>query len=352
MPHDRNRLTSRAILEEIIQLLRRHPAPKTASEIHHDNQKISAVQLPKIRAFVEANQPIEFVLPAFPSKSPNPAKVLGRLPDMAEKLSLSFLNALCQRIQHHHPPGAKLTICSDGRVFGDLIRVDDHHVSAYLKALQRLIADCRADHLELVNLEQISPHAAHTANFNAMREQLVDEYAHPIETIKQTLLGDPAGTQLYRAITRFLFEDGLTPYYRGSRTALQKDSKTRALAVIQRSWAWGALLARRFPDAIRLSIHPQPATGPKIGIHLMPTHDNWLTPWHGVAVERNGQFTLMKRRDAARLGGRIVMQDQQASHYRIDPAHLANRYPPVPQNSIRQAALTGAELVPIRPEVQ
>lgn len=352
MPSDRTHQTSLLILEEITRIHRRHPGQKTASETHSDNEKLITTQLPKIQTFVEANQPIELVLPAFPSKSPNPAKVLGRLPDMAEKLSLSFLNTLCQRIQLHHPPGAKLKICSDGRVFGDLIRVDDHDVSAYLKALQHLIADCRADHLDLVNLDRISPHAAHTTSFNAMREQLVDEYADPIETIKQTLIDDPAGTQLYRAITRFLFEDGLTPHYRGSRTALQKDSKTRALAVIQRSWAWGELLARRFPDAIRLSIHPQPATSPKIGIHLMPTHDDWLTPWHGVAVERNGQFTLMKRRDAERLGGRIVMLDRQASHYRLDPAHLANRYPPVPLDRTRHAASTSADVIPIWPEVQ
>ncbi|WP_176060846.1 isocyanide synthase family protein [Paraburkholderia sp. BCC1876] len=353
MPHDQNLQTSLLILEEITHIHRHHPGQKTASETQHDNEILTSTHLPKILSFVEANQPIEFVLPAFPSKSPNPAKVLGRLPDMAEKLSLSFLNTFCQRIQRHHPPGAKIKICSDGRVFGDLIRVDDHDISAYQKTLQHIIADCRADHLTLFNLEHISPHATSATNFNEMRERLVDEYADPIDTIKQKLIDDPAGTQLYRAITRFLFEDGLTAHYRGSRTALQKDAKTRALGVIQRSWAWGALLGDRFPDAIRLSIHPQPAASPKIGIHLMPTHDNWLTPWHGVAVERKGQFTLMKRRDAERLGGRIVMHDQQPSHYRIDPSHPANRYPPVPTNSRRHPAWARANVIlTAKPEVQ
>ncbi|NYH20358.1 L-tyrosine/L-tryptophan isonitrile synthase family protein [Paraburkholderia bryophila] len=353
MPHDRNRLTSHAILEEIIQIVRWHPAQRTASEIRHDNQTIGAIQLPRIHAFVEANNPIELVLPAFPSKSPNLAKVLGRLPDLAERLSLTFLNTLCLRIQRHHPPGAQLKICSDGRVFGDLIRVDDRDISAYQSALQHIVAQSRADHLELYNLDHSNPRPAHTANFNEMRERLVDEYADPIDAIKQKLIGDPAGTQLYRAITRFLFEDGLTPHYRGSRTALQKDAKTRALGVIQRSWAWGALLADRFPNAIRLSIHPQPAASQKIGIHLMPTRDNWLTPWHGVAVERHGQFTLMKRRDAERLGGRIVMHDQQPSHYRIDPLHLANRYPPVPSDSRRHRASASANVIPTtKPEGQ
>src|SRR5687767_11184162 len=40
--------------------------------------------LPKILLAVEQGLPVTFVLPAFPGKSPNPAKVLGPLPDMAE----------------------------------------------------------------------------------------------------------------------------------------------------------------------------------------------------------------------------------------------------------------------------
>ena len=69
---------------------------------------------------------------------------------------------------------------------------------------------------------------------------------------------DEQGLSLYRAITRFLYEDSQLPGYSGSNAALQKDAKQRACGVIQRSWAWGNLLAQHFPAAIRLSIHPQP----------------------------------------------------------------------------------------------
>ena len=46
--------------------------------------------MPRIRAFIENEQRIEFVLPAFPTKSPNTNKVIGAVPDMAERLSLIF----------------------------------------------------------------------------------------------------------------------------------------------------------------------------------------------------------------------------------------------------------------------
>ncbi|AOK49075.1 paerucumarin biosynthesis protein PvcA [Burkholderia sp. MSMB617WGS] len=323
MRNDRNHEIALAILGEILEIHRRYPEYTTDSDIRHEIEQIHAVQLPRIRTFVDAARPVRFVLPAFPSKSPNPNKVLGRLPDMAEKLSLSFLNDLCERIRRFYAPGATLTICSDGRVFGDLIRVDDRDITAYQGALTRIIADLRADHLSTYNLENFEAFADRTSNFDDMRRLLVDEFADPIDAIKRKLTGEEEGTLLYRAITRFMFEDGFTPDYRGSKAALQKDSKTRALGVIQRSWAWGALLATQFPDAIRLSIHPQPAASPKIGVHLMPTRDNWLTPWHGVAVDAGDQFVLMKRSDVERLGGRVVMRDARPSHYEIERSRIA-----------------------------
>ncbi|AOJ06053.1 L-tyrosine/L-tryptophan isonitrile synthase family protein [Burkholderia mayonis] len=318
MKYDRNNEISLAILGEILKIHRRYPEYTTDSDIRHEIEQVHAVQLPRIRAFVDTARPVEFVLPAFPSKSPNPNKVLGRFPDLAEKLSLSFLSDLCERIRRFHAPGAKLTICSDGRVFGDLIRVDDRDITAYQGALRQIIADLHADHLSTYNLENFEAFANRTSSFDEMRRLLVDEFADPIDAIKRKLTSEEEGTLLYRAITRFMFEDGFTPDYRGSKAALQKDSKTRALGVIQRSWAWGALLATQFPDAIRLSIHPQPAASLKIGVHMMPTRDNWLTPWHGVAVDLGDQFVLMKRRDVELLGGRIVMRDERPSHYEIE----------------------------------
>lgn len=323
MKCDRNNEIALAVLGEILRIHRRYPEYTTDSDIRHEVEQIHAVQLPRIRAFVDAARPIEFVLPAFPAKSPNPNKVLGRLPDMAERLSLSFLNELCERIRGFHAPGAKLTICSDGRVFGDLIRVDDRDITAYQHALRQLIAALRADHLSTYNLENFEAFARRASNFDDMRRLLVGEFADPIDAIKQKLMREEEGTLLYRAITRFMFEDGFTPDYRGSKAALQKDSKTRALGVIQRSWAWGALLATRFPDAIRLSIHPQPAASLKIGVHMMPTRDSWLTPWHGVAVDLGDQFALMKRRDVELLGGRVAMRDGRPSHYEIERSRVA-----------------------------
>ncbi|KVE38494.1 L-tyrosine/L-tryptophan isonitrile synthase family protein [Burkholderia sp. TSV86] len=343
MKYDRNTEISRSVLGEILRVHRRYPEYRSRSDIRHEIERIHEIQLPRIRAFVDTSRPIEFVLPAFPSKSPNPGKVLGRLPDMGEKLSIAFLSEMCENIGRFYEPGAKLTICSDGRVFGDLIRVDDHDITAYQQALQGIISGLDTEHLSTYSLENFEAFAGRIADFDEMRRLLIDTYADSLDVIKQKLMDEEEGMLLYRAVTRFMYEDGLMPDYSGSKTALQRDAKLRALGVIQRSWAWGALLAERFPDAIRLSIHPQPAASLKIGIHMMPTRDSWLTPWHGVAVSVGGQFMLMKRRDAELLGGRIVTHDHQPSHYEIAPSSVGTDIESVEMNKNR--FLTASEAV-------
>ena len=71
-----------------------------------------------IDKFVLTESQIEMCLPAFPFKSANKVdKVLGTLPDKAEELALERLNRMCKRIEGIYPPGAKLTIISDGLVY-------------------------------------------------------------------------------------------------------------------------------------------------------------------------------------------------------------------------------------------
>ncbi|MFJ9543899.1 L-tyrosine/L-tryptophan isonitrile synthase family protein [Streptomyces sp. NPDC101225] len=53
-------------------------------------------------------------------------------------VSLTFLNALCPEMERIYPPGARVTICSDGHVFGDLIGVPDEHIDAYADELRIL----------------------------------------------------------------------------------------------------------------------------------------------------------------------------------------------------------------------
>lgn len=54
--------------------------------------------LQKVKSAIKKEQPITFVLPAFPGKSPNRQKVLGPLPEQAERITLMYLNELNLKI--------------------------------------------------------------------------------------------------------------------------------------------------------------------------------------------------------------------------------------------------------------
>jgi pyoverdine/dityrosine biosynthesis protein Dit1 len=265
----------------------------------------------KVRAFMDAGRPIHFILPAFPAKSPNPRSVLGTLPDMAERLALDFLQGLCDRIGRVYAPGARITICSDGRVFSDLVRLRDDDVTAYTRGVEALVGDLGAESLDLFDLDE-----AFTAeDFDELRRLLDRHHAEPLEEIRRRVKTGAAQAHAFNGIARFLFEDRVVLEPHRSRTAVRNECKELAYRVIQRSVAWSDLIGERFPESVRLSIHPQACHSEKIGIYLIQTRDNWLTPWHGVAVEAGGRFFLMKRHQAESLGATLVYRDGRPSHF-------------------------------------
>jgi pyoverdine/dityrosine biosynthesis protein Dit1 len=279
----------------------------------------------KVRAAMAQGMPIHFVLPAFPAKSPNPRKVLGRLPDLAERLALRFLRDRCRRIQAIYAPGARLTLCSDGHVFGDLVGVSDADVSAYGEEMGVLIEALGLSEMDRFCLEE----GVEGASWEARRETLVQRYAAPCEALREQIRGGGPMRDLFNGIARFLFEDLLALEGETvSRNALRLRAHDRAYPVIQRSQAWSRLIAERFPDAVRLSIHPTPCHGEKIGIHLVETCDNWLTPWHGVAVDVGDRMVLMKRFQAESLNARLIRQDGRPSHFAaFQPLYREERSP-------------------------
>ncbi len=290
--------------------------PYKRSEEHHDHDESSlrrcfSAQLSQIGQFASEGLPIGFTLPAFPCKSPNPDKVLGHLPDMGERASLRFLQRLCEQIEDVYPPGARILICSDGHVFGDLIHVPDHHISQYGDCLGEMIEREGCTSIETFSLE----HVYGDLDFDTKRGLLEADFAEPLESLRAEVRSDGEALRLYRGITRFLVEDAHKATYRGSKSALLKDCRERAYGVIRRSRAWSGLISKHHPRSVRLSIHPQPCGSVKLGLMLLDSASNWQTPWHSAAVMGpDGKLTLLKRAEAEQVG-ELVHVDGRPSHY-------------------------------------
>ncbi|MGH3962178.1 MAG: L-tyrosine/L-tryptophan isonitrile synthase family protein [Pseudonocardiaceae bacterium] len=274
----------------------------------------------RVARFVSRSVPVDFVLPAFPGKSPNKSKVIGVVPDMAEQLSLEFLRKICDQIQAIYAPGARIIICSDGHVFSDLVLIADSDITFYQAELKGMIEQNSPGSLDVFGLDGEYGGCV----YEKMRFLLMERYGEGVDELKRQVREGGDLLTLYRGITRFLLEDADRPRHKKSRAALQRECRERAYGVIQRSRAWGRLIAERFPEAVRLSIHPQPCGSDKLGINLLDASDNWITPWHGTAVEVQGRFVLMKRYQAEALGADLIYLHGRPSHYVVSQSHLSS----------------------------
>lgn len=310
---------AKRILAEIMNFRR---VPAGAPTCGLGCEKCAALPMKNIIAAVRKNEPVTFILPAFPGKSPNPEKVLGALPDLAERLSLKFLGSLCRRIKDFYKPGIKIVLCSDGRVFSDVVGMKETDVTAYQDDLNKLIMEMSLSDISTFNLD----HFYKGLHFVQMRDELMKCFGQSVEFLKTKIRNgavltasadEQEANRMYSGITRFLFEDSMHAGQTKSRSAVQKDAKARAYEVIRRSNAWSKLIFELFPGAVRLSIHPQTCGSKKLGIRLIG-NESWMTPWHGVAVEGKNGFTLLKRSEAEALGAQLVYTpDGKPSHFKL-----------------------------------
>ncbi|MCX6125981.1 MAG: isocyanide synthase family protein [Proteobacteria bacterium] len=290
-----------------------------------------SIQLKKIAATVKTGQAVHFLLPAFPAKSPNPQKTHSDEPDYGEFLALKHLSKICKDIGNIYSGGARITICSDGHVFGDLVQVEDDVVNRYGHCLGAMIRDFDLDRLSVFNMQD---HFG-GLSFSTMRSELVASYGRTVEEIRQDVLGSASEKQLFNGIHRFLFEDMLVLQSNLSRNAARQKSKIMAYEVILRSHAWSGLVERKFPDAVRLSIHPQLPHSAKFGVKLLPRTGRvqgldpaldhpldyamaeWRTPWHGVALENDHGFSIVKKSEALALGAKEVICERGYVYFKL-----------------------------------
>lgn len=279
----------------------------------------SPVSVQKIETAVTQNRPLQMVLPAFPAKSPNPKKTVSHRPDYGEVLALERLNLLCKQIGEIYEPGARLTICSDGRVFSDVVQVMDELVNSYTSGLREIITAFNYTHLNLFGLEDLFA----TLDYENMRRRLMKEFGEDLEILRARIKLQDEAKNLFNGIHRFMYEDQLGLHPELSKTQLREKAKGLAYEVILRSNAWSRLVEREFPEALRLSIHPQPSSSPKIGIRMLPSNDAWRTPWHSVAVFDGQHFFLAPRAQVETAGGTLTYAHNRYPYYVMPAERVA-----------------------------
>lgn len=315
---DRNPALETVIASQILEIisgLRNAPAGAEAAD-----RAVEGIcyHTAKIEALVRQNAVIDLVLPAFPAKSANPEKTTGILPDLGELLAMKRLEALCLKIEEIYSPGARVVICSDGRVFSDLVGVSDADVTAYGQEIARMIADEGLTHLSTYDMDDLFPGVT---DHDQTRQALVEKFAESLDVVKARAASDPDARGMYNGIHRFLFEDQVVLHPEMSRTKVREWSGKLAYQVIQRSNAWSNLVQQEFPNAVRLSIHPQPLHSRKIGIQMVASSNLWRTPWHASVLFDGKEHTLVRRADAEAMGA-ILMKANDRYAFFVLPGAL------------------------------
>lgn len=309
------------IARRVLDILFRHRRllpDAIAASLHQDSRRY-AVHAARMQHQIAAGAPLQFILPAFPAKSPNRTKTISPLPDLGERVALQFLQALCAEIESVYSAGATLTICSDGRVFGGLVGIHDEDVTAYRNALRKIVDDIGATSLKFFSLEDVFE----DDDFDMMRDELLVMHGRTVAEIRAEARIAPEAKALFNGIHRFMFEDLAARHPAMSRTQCRDKAKLAAYRVIQRSNAWSEMLAERFPHALRLSIHPQPDVSEKIGIAFMASEDPWMTPWHAVAVCDEQGIRLLKRCTAESMGATLAHTHDRLAYYQMPQARPA-----------------------------
>ncbi|KAI0535809.1 Clavaminate synthase-like protein [Xylaria digitata] len=279
----------------------------------------------QIQEALERDNPIEFVIPAFPFKSSNRSKkVLGPLPDEAERLSLAHLNGLCLAIKDATNSDTFLTIVSDGITYNDILDVSDQEVWRYGQELRKMAEknDCRC-----IRFARICDLVGAGHNSETLDEELylakVSEYRSLLEAntpsgfdVLDAITNDPDISKTYKGYKKFLMSERDDRTSR-SRSQTERENSGIAKAMIVRGKAFAETVKYKYPDFIRLSIHPSNDSH-KISITMLP-QDNEIvmTPWHGAVVRSaDGSVSMSHAILIPAMTHDIVYADGRPSYFR------------------------------------
>ncbi len=252
-------------------------------------QAIQGVEqcIQNITHFVAYNRPIQMLLVGFPFKSSNrEQKVLGHLPDMAERKSLEYLQEMLNKIKKAYKPGAKVLIFCDGIPFADLFEIPIADVIAYEKALKLLAADMH-DITLFTSEDMIKMHKLTSIS---QIVEFIDQYEPSNEQFKASLQEVPKTT-----LKRFALE---LDHPQGHKLIEKYTLQDIVMRLLAREMRLRTYLTHVFPSPtfFRLTVHLSTDVSKKFGIRLSPTSD--ITPYHGILVEEaDGTWVIRFKKD-------------------------------------------------------
>lgn len=238
----------------------------------------------QVRKFVENDQPVTMLLPAFPCKSVNRDKVLGALPDMGEYLAIKKFVQVIRDVEAFYPPGMKLVIFSDYHTFSDYISVDMDAHYKYSEHLSEIVNIFNASSIVSIrnfqHFPEFSGYQAHDY-IDALRDMYGDQDYN--SQFDQLVTIDDDTHHTYLGLKKFMAQD--QKYIISDMSKRERNRRTSEIAkgMMLQGKALDRFLTKHFADHIRLSIHGHPLNGLKYSVYLFD-ESQFKTPWHNTVM--------------------------------------------------------------------
>lgn len=285
--------------------LRLHPSRATEDKFYsHGSVELAKIMSKKIKA----RQPIEMLLPGFPHKNPNRRKTLSSLPDLAEKMVLSRLEEFCAQVSEIYSPpgyqaGCRITIFSDGRVWGDLLGVSEKEILDYGIALRNMLPP-DSPYILFENLDSYL-----TIESGEVAGSILERDFRPKSSVH---LDDY--NEIFDRFSRLIREDRL---WKNNQSEIEITHLCSDFAKIMmsRHAAFRQLIKSVYHDVVRLSVHEGNCAGPQFSIRLFAEPENRALPYHcAIVLDGNGNGArAMQYEQAMKLpcGVDVVYEDGQ-----------------------------------------
>lgn len=293
--------------ERIFQIMRskRVRAGTVAATRFDDNSELFR---PAVQRQIDDGSPLEFVLPSYPFKHKNPAKVSRRSPDMAEVLCLCRLYEICHAIRLVYGPGAKCVIISDGLVYRGMLGVTRHETISYRERVKEMIKQLGFDDaLEVIDMDDLVD--SRRGLFDHVERRLRPVFAewwrtHPENLRRASLISaSAANINTAESVTHDLVQMATRDAVLGthgqdmlehfetvrSKTVERAERAAFEFALFLYVLKEIGLVESCFPRAVRATVHPKPG---QWGLHLV-NRETRVFPWQGVACRKaDGQWRI------------------------------------------------------------
>ena len=138
-----------------------------------------------------------------------------------------------------------------------------------------------------------------------------------VEDIRAEVRADENTQNMFNGLHRFLKDDISVLKNELSKNQQNKLSKQLAHGDLSLDLVVGISYVAKVSKYIEAIYHPYPKTHHKFGVKLVAGNDKWGTPWHNVTVEKDGQFQLMKKREALALGATPKLFKDYYAYYQL-----------------------------------